>query len=39
MCTWQAAEAGKRLLERLKIDGSDKIGERVLKVAKNDAFT
>jgi len=35
----QAAEAGRRLLEQLKIDGSDKMGERVLKGARNDAFT
>lgn len=34
----QVAEAGKRWLRWLKIDGSDKIGERVQKAARNDVF-
>lgn len=34
----QVAEAGKRWLELLKIDGSDKIGEKAQKGARNDTF-
>lgn len=39
LSSWQAAEARRRLLERLKIDGNDKMGERVPKEARNGAFT